>query len=104
MTTPSLILSSASLPQVLGFGDFYYELGVQIVEACLATRPLNGGLMEMKPLMRFVNVSPCCTLSAFLQPYFPLQSSHAHIFMWWDMVKSCVLVFKLSFAGVHGHP
>ncbi|CAK0737029.1 hypothetical protein CVIRNUC_000843 [Coccomyxa viridis] len=41
--------------QVLGFGDFYYELGVQIVEACLATRPLNGGLMEMKPLMRFVN-------------------------------------------------
>ena len=42
--------------QVLGFGDFYYELGVQIVEACLATRPLNGGLMEMKPLMRFVNV------------------------------------------------
>ena len=50
--------------QVLGFGDFYYELGVQIVEACLATRSLNGGLMEMKPLMRFVNVSPsiltCC--------------------------------------------
>ena len=41
---------------MLGFGDFYYELGVQIVEACLATRPLNGGLMEMKPLMRFVNV------------------------------------------------
>ncbi len=46
--------------QVLGFGDFYYELGVQIVEACLATRSLNGGLMEMKPLMRFVNVSPAC--------------------------------------------
>ncbi len=44
--------------QVLGFGDFYYELGVQIIEACLATRPLNGGLMEMKPLMRFVNVDP----------------------------------------------
>lgn len=51
---------------MLGFGDFYYELGVQIVEACLATRPLNGGLMEMKPLMRFVNVR------ALLQP------SHVH--------------------------
>jgi len=54
---------------VLGFGDFYYELGVQIVEACLATRPLNGGLMEMKPLMRFVNVRPPC-------PRCPLCLSH----------------------------
>ena len=43
---------------MLGFGDFYYDLGVQIVEACLATRSLNGGLMEMKALERFVNVSP----------------------------------------------
>ena len=51
-----MLQSNAYRVQVLGFGDFYYELGVQIVEACLATRPLNGGLMEMKPLMRFVNV------------------------------------------------
>ncbi|KAE8734900.1 Vacuolar protein sorting-associated protein 22-like protein 1 [Hibiscus syriacus] len=29
--------------ELLGIGDFYYELGVQIVEICLATRPLNGG-------------------------------------------------------------
>lgn len=43
--------------QVLGFGDFYYELGVQIVEACLATRSLNGGLMDMQSLMRYVAVS-----------------------------------------------
>ncbi|KAK9916099.1 hypothetical protein WJX75_008566 [Coccomyxa subellipsoidea] len=40
--------------QVLGFGDFYYELGVQIVEACLASRSLNGGLMDMQSLMRYV--------------------------------------------------
>ncbi|DBB05855.1 TPA: hypothetical protein ACH3X3_009864 [Trebouxia sp. C0006] len=33
--------------QLLGFGDFYYELGVQIVEACLATRAYNGGFMEL---------------------------------------------------------
>ncbi len=44
--------------QVLGFGDFYYELGVQIVEACLASRSLNGGLMDMQSLMRYVAVSP----------------------------------------------
>lgn len=44
--------------QVLGFGDFYYELGVQIVEACMATRSINGGLMDMQSLMRYVAVSP----------------------------------------------
>ena len=44
--------------QVLGFGDFYYELGVQIVEACLASRSLNGGLMDMQSLMRYVAVRP----------------------------------------------
>ena len=33
--------------QLLGFGDFYYELGVQIVEASLATRAYNGGFMEL---------------------------------------------------------
>ncbi|KAF6261148.1 subunit of ESCRT-II complex [Scenedesmus sp. NREL 46B-D3] len=36
--------------ELLGFGDFYYELGVQLVEACLASRPLNGGLMELGQL------------------------------------------------------
>jgi len=33
--------------ELLGFGDFYYELGVQVLEACWASRPLNGGLMEL---------------------------------------------------------
>lgn len=36
--------------ELLGFGDFYYELGVQLVEACLASRQLNGGLMELGAL------------------------------------------------------
>lgn len=40
--------------ELLGFGDFYYELGVQIVEACLATREMNGGLMEIGALMKYV--------------------------------------------------
>lgn len=35
--------------QLLGFGDFYSELGVQVIEACLATR------WGMKVLMKVVN-------------------------------------------------
>ncbi|KAL5266029.1 hypothetical protein ACHWQZ_G006625 [Mnemiopsis leidyi] len=37
--------------QLLGVGDFYYELGVQIVEVCLATRPTNGGIITMEDLV-----------------------------------------------------
>jgi ESCRT-II complex subunit VPS22 len=37
--------------ELLGFGDFYYELGVQIAEACLASRAQDGGLCELKTLM-----------------------------------------------------
>ena len=28
---------------MLGFGDFYYELGVQIAEACINSRAQDGG-------------------------------------------------------------
>ena len=35
---------------LLGFGDFYYELGVQIVEICITTRELNGGLIDLQEL------------------------------------------------------
>jgi len=35
---------------LLGVGDFYYELGVQITEICLITRERNGGLIDMKDL------------------------------------------------------
>eukprot|EP00899_Mesostigma_viride_P024472 jgi/Mesvir1/5209/Mv15340-RA.1 len=40
--------------EVLGIGDFYYELGVQIVDACLATRPYNGGLIDLNDLRALV--------------------------------------------------
>ncbi|KAG2491363.1 hypothetical protein HYH03_010362 [Edaphochlamys debaryana] len=47
--------SSKSLwASALGLGDYYYELGVQVVEACLASRSLNGGLMELGALQRAV--------------------------------------------------
>ncbi|EDS34626.1 vacuolar sorting protein SNF8 [Culex quinquefasciatus] len=35
---------------VLGMGDFYYELGVQVVEVCLAANHSTGGLMELEEL------------------------------------------------------
>lgn len=35
---------------VLGIGDFYYELGVQIVEVCLATNDKNGGIISLDEL------------------------------------------------------
>lgn len=35
---------------ILGIGDFYYELGVQIVEVCLATNYKNGGLITLEEL------------------------------------------------------
>ncbi|XP_078173155.1 EAP30/Vps36 family protein [Carex rostrata] len=36
--------------ELLGIGDFYYELGVQIVEICIATRSENGGLINLEEL------------------------------------------------------
>lgn len=38
--------------EILGVGDFYYELGVQIVDVCIATRAKTGGLIELEDLKR----------------------------------------------------
>ena len=35
---------------MLGLGNFYYELSVQVVQVCLATRAENGGLISFKEL------------------------------------------------------
>lgn len=37
---------------LLGLGDFNFELGVQIVDVCVSTRDMNGGVMEMEELIR----------------------------------------------------
>ncbi|CAF0721482.1 unnamed protein product [Didymodactylos carnosus] len=37
--------------QVLGVGDFYYELAVQIVEVCVATTQQNGGIISLDELL-----------------------------------------------------
>jgi ESCRT-II complex subunit VPS22 len=36
---------------VLGIGDFYYELSVQVIEVCLSTNYKNGGLISMEELI-----------------------------------------------------
>ncbi len=38
--------------EMLGVGDFYYELGVQAIEVCMATSHKTGGLMELGELRR----------------------------------------------------
>jgi len=40
--------------EVLGVGDFYYELGVQVTEVCLATKSKNGGLIPLDELHKQV--------------------------------------------------
>eukprot|EP00301_Raphidiophrys_heterophryoidea_P003930 c11749_g1_i7.p1 GENE.c11749_g1_i7~~c11749_g1_i7.p1 ORF type:complete len:231 (+),score=45.03 c11749_g1_i7:30-695(+) len=37
--------------EILGVGDFYFELGVQILHIALATRPQNGGLVALNELL-----------------------------------------------------
>ncbi|KAI8996788.1 EAP30/Vps36 family-domain-containing protein [Pilobolus umbonatus] len=39
---------------LLGVGDFYYELGIQIIEACLMSRNNDGGLTELNELKKRV--------------------------------------------------
>lgn len=41
--------------ELLGMNDFYYELGVQTIDICLATRGANGGLMKVSTLYSQLN-------------------------------------------------
>lgn len=37
--------------QLTGLNDWHYELGVQIVDVCISTRPQNGGIISMSALI-----------------------------------------------------
>lgn len=37
---------------LLGLGDWQYELGVQIIDVCVSTREINGGVIAMDDLLR----------------------------------------------------
>ena len=49
-----LASTKGAFAAALGLGDFYYELGVQVVEACMATTPINGGVIDLRDLLRLV--------------------------------------------------
>ncbi|PIA19755.1 vacuolar-sorting protein SNF8 [Coemansia reversa NRRL 1564] len=38
------------MAELLGVGDFYCELGIQIIDICVATRFMNGGLIDLEEL------------------------------------------------------
>ncbi|KAJ2772391.1 ESCRT II complex subunit Dot2 [Coemansia nantahalensis] len=40
------------MAELLGVGDFYCELGIQIIDICVATRPVNGGLIDIDDLQQ----------------------------------------------------
>lgn len=42
------------LGDILGLGEWQYELAVQVVDVCVSTRPRNGGTIELEELRRRV--------------------------------------------------
>lgn len=53
---------------ILGVGDFYYELGVKIIQISMHTRSSNGGMISLKELLNRLNhqgqYAPAQTTSA----------------------------------------
>ena len=49
--------SSNFWTKLLGVGDFYYELAIQIIEVCMSTSHRTGGFMQLNELVRRVKAS-----------------------------------------------
>ncbi|KAJ1958050.1 hypothetical protein GGI12_004841 [Dipsacomyces acuminosporus] len=45
-----LVSRKGYMAELLGVGDFYCELGIQIIDICVSTRAINGGIMELNEL------------------------------------------------------
>lgn len=43
---------------LLGVGDFYYEIGVQVLQIGVQTRAINGGIMPLQDLVEKVRCCP----------------------------------------------
>lgn len=43
---------------ILGVGDFYYELGVVVIHICMKRRPQNGGIIFFSELVSLVQAYP----------------------------------------------
>lgn len=41
--------------EMLGVGDFYYELGIQIVESCLVWQEATGGLIDLDVIKKRIS-------------------------------------------------
>lgn len=37
---------------LLGVGDYYFELAVRTIEVCVASRPINGGILSVREVLR----------------------------------------------------
>ena len=46
--------SKGHLGGVIGLGNFYYELGIQVINICLALRKKTGGFVEMSDCMMYL--------------------------------------------------
>lgn len=42
---------------ILGVGDYYYELGVSISHICMKSRPINGGIMSVEEVVKKIRSS-----------------------------------------------
>lgn len=40
--------------ELLGVGNFYYELGVRVIEVCVSTRSINGGIIAVPQLIQLL--------------------------------------------------
>ncbi len=48
----AVIASKGFWAQIMGVGDFYYELGIQVVESCLLLQDQTGGLADVSLVKR----------------------------------------------------
>src|SRR3989338_4968505 len=51
----ALASNKGFMARVLGLGDFYYSIAVQVVELCMRSRPANGGLVALDDLLAQLN-------------------------------------------------
>ncbi|XP_055700110.1 vacuolar-sorting protein SNF8 [Phlebotomus papatasi] len=51
------LVSGKGFWSILGMGDFYYELAIQVIEVCLAANDDTGGLIELDDLKKRLNAS-----------------------------------------------
>ena len=57
-----LASSKGIFADVLGIGQFYFELGVAVVEICLKTRSKNGGIISVTEVLHHLETSHASTI------------------------------------------